>query len=375
MSQSRRNALFDSLKGLACAAIVLHHLAFYGPLSQSLAQYWPLLSTLLVDYARMAVQVFLVLAGYLAAASLSVRPGQPHTPPWRWLQQRLGQRYMRLLLPLMAALLLVIGVSELVRPWLDDPMVSAEPNLPQLLAHALLLHGVLGEEALSAGAWYVAIDFQLYAATVLLFAWARQSPARQRWLPATVAVLAAVSLLYFNRDTTWDNWGVYFFGAYGLGLLAYWATQAQQSRQTWLLLAVMATLGAGALLLQWRPRIALATAVALLLVPALRADRLSERMLAWQGGKPLLVLGQTSYSVFLIHFALCLLLNALWAQYGAAAGALGTVLALLLGFALSLLAGQALYYLMERHAPNWLLLLRWQISLVSVGWLLRFVLD
>ena len=33
MSRISRNALIDSTKGLACIAIVWHHLAFYGPMS------------------------------------------------------------------------------------------------------------------------------------------------------------------------------------------------------------------------------------------------------------------------------------------------------------------------------------------------------
>lgn len=37
------------------------------------------------------------------------------------------------------------------------------------MAHALLLQGIVGE-SLSAGVWYVSIDFQLFADTVLLLA-------------------------------------------------------------------------------------------------------------------------------------------------------------------------------------------------------------
>ena len=33
MSHASRSALIDCTKGLACAAIIWHHLAFYGPMS------------------------------------------------------------------------------------------------------------------------------------------------------------------------------------------------------------------------------------------------------------------------------------------------------------------------------------------------------
>lgn len=367
MNHPPRNALLDSLKAMACIAIVLHHLAFYGPLSHALARHWPLVSGFLIDQARLAVPMFLVLGGYLAAASLTPLPGRKReASAWLWVQQRIGQRYMRLVLPLVVALLLVMLATELARPWLDDPMLSGEPDGAQLLAHALLLHGVLGEESLSAGVWYVAIDFQLYVVSVLLFAWAQKNSSRRRWLLAWVVALVAASLLYFNRDAAWDNWALYFFGAYGLGWIAYWAAQARTCRQFWLCLALLVVLCVSALLLEWRVRIAVAAGVALLLAVALRWQALA----SWRGHPWLLGVGQMSYSVFLIHFALCILLNLAWVQLGLD-GAWMAALALLLGVMLSLLAGQLLYRWVERRQPNWPWLLRWQIGLLSFGWLLR----
>ena len=61
----------DTLKGAACIAIVWHHLAFYGPMSDVALPLAPNLIAWLYDHARLAVQVFLVLGGYLAASSLA----------------------------------------------------------------------------------------------------------------------------------------------------------------------------------------------------------------------------------------------------------------------------------------------------------------
>ena len=60
-----RAPLIDTLKGLACIAIVWHHLAFYGPMSDAAMPLFPGLMAWLYDHARLAVQVFLVLGGYL----------------------------------------------------------------------------------------------------------------------------------------------------------------------------------------------------------------------------------------------------------------------------------------------------------------------
>ncbi|MGZ8261721.1 MAG: acyltransferase family protein, partial [Methylotenera sp.] len=57
----------DAFKAIASQLIVLHHLAAYGPLSDAVQQAAPGLISWLYDYARMAVQVFFVIGGYLAA--------------------------------------------------------------------------------------------------------------------------------------------------------------------------------------------------------------------------------------------------------------------------------------------------------------------
>ena len=66
-----RLALIDALKAVASQFIVLHHLAFYGPMSDFTHQLWPGLITWLSQDARMAVQVFLVISGFLSARALA----------------------------------------------------------------------------------------------------------------------------------------------------------------------------------------------------------------------------------------------------------------------------------------------------------------
>ena len=67
--------MIDMAKGLACMMIIWHHLAFCGPLSDIAQPLAPALMAWLYDYGRMAVQVFLVLGGYLAASSLAPTGG------------------------------------------------------------------------------------------------------------------------------------------------------------------------------------------------------------------------------------------------------------------------------------------------------------
>ena len=221
--RNKQFVLINLLKAGAAQLIVLHHLAFYGPMSDHARRILPSLVDWLYDHARIAVQVFLVIGGFLAAKSLSPE-GLPEMKNPRQLIQR---RYVKLAPPFIAAMLLAVLASAWAGNWMRHDSISAPPTLAQLGAHALLLHGVLGIESLSAGAWYVAIDFQLYALMTLL-AWLSgrlgQRPARPWLLPGLVAAGVAASLLYFNRDADWDVWAPYFFGSYGLGALAWWAS-------------------------------------------------------------------------------------------------------------------------------------------------------
>ncbi|MVT36874.1 acyltransferase family protein [Acidovorax citrulli] len=243
-SPPSRNTLIDSVKGIACATIVAHHLAFYGPMSEVAQPLMPGLIAWLADYGRMAVQVFLVLGGYLAAGRLAAAGG----PRWNGTAPEIGRRFVRLAVPYAVALVLAVLAAAAVRPWLKHPSVPAEPSLPQLLANALMLQDIAGQEALSAGVWYVAIDFQLFVLSALLVAAARHGarvlPVRARGCtqPAArvaVAAATALSLWELNRHPSLDAWAVYFFGAYGLGMMARWAVAAPRGSRAagaWLVL-------------------------------------------------------------------------------------------------------------------------------------------
>lgn len=292
-----RMALIDALKGLASQLIVLHHLAFYGPMSDTAQVLAPDLISWLYDYGRMAVQVFLVMAGFLAVRGLAPQGVMRANDPW----SLIFRRYLSLALPLAAALCFAVLGAALARGLLEHESIPGAPGAAQVLAHLLLLHNILDADALSAGVWYVAIDFQLFVLLVGLLTLARNLPVRGA---GTVLVggLGALSLLLFNRDPALDIWGIYFFGAYALGAFAYWASQ---QRHAMLWLGGMFALGVCALLLEFRPRIAVALATALILAIASRGAAM-----AWPASRLFAWLGQISYSVFLIHFPVCLVVNA-----------------------------------------------------------------
>lgn len=333
---TQRMPLIDALKALAAMLVLLNHFSSYGPLAASLNAAWPGLFGWFYDYGRMAVQVFLVVAGFLAARSLSPNGQALASFPL----SLIGKRYLRLAIPYLAAIGLAIAAAAIADHWMDDDCIPDRATFGQWLAHALLLHGLLGVDALSAGVWYVAIDFQLFALMALLL-WAGR---RQRLAPALVLIAAAASLFSFNRDPSLDNWAIYFFGSYGLGAAAWWAAD-RRHLAAWL--GVIATVAIAALIVDFRLRIALALGVALLLGFAQRSSRLEN----WPESRTLAFLGTISYSIFLVHFPVLLLANGLYAQSGAAS-APAAALALTLAVGTSIAAATLFYRWIESTAAS-----------------------
>lgn len=297
---SNRMPLIDALKAIAAMLVLLNHFSSYGPLAAAARDAFPDLSGWLFDYGRMAVQVFLVIAGFLAARGLSAH-GEALADfplPLIW------KRYLRLVVPYLAAIGLAIAAAAIADHWMDDNAIPDRATFKQWLAHALLLQSLLGFESLSAGVWYIAIDFQLFALMALLL-WAGRI---RRLAPALVISTALASLFWFNRDASWDNWAIYFFGSYGLGAAAWWASERKQLSASWL--GVIATVVIAALIVDFRLRIALALSVALLLGFS-RRNGFLER---WPESATLAFLGRISYSIFLVHFPILLLVNGLYTK-------------------------------------------------------------
>lgn len=339
-AQSFRMPLVDALKAVASQLIVLHHLSAYGPLTETVQEMAPGLMAWLFDYARIAVQVFLVIGGFLAAKGLAPQ-GQPVFSDPIGLIRR---RYLRLVLPYLAAIAIAILGAALARHWMIDESIPDAPHFAQWLAHATLLHGLLGYDALSAGVWYVAIDFQLFALMVLAL-WLGRASRLPLAAPLAVVALALAALFWFNRDASWDNWAIYFFGSYGLGAVTWWASERGRLI-AWL--GVIATVGMAALMVDFRLRIAVALAVALLLGFARRTGWLEK----WPENATLAYLGQISYSVFLVHFPICLVANAIFVQYDFESTTAASI-GMLLAWAASVAAGALFHRYVESTAPSW----------------------
>ncbi|MDR2837876.1 MAG: acyltransferase family protein, partial [Azonexus sp.] len=144
-----------TLRAVAALTILWHHFALYAPLSDWAA---PLIGGVLdwlAEYAR-ATQVFFVVSGFVAARTIGLR---------LWNLKQLGrfalQRYCRLGLPYLAVILVILPIYALARDWMPEEVLGQPVSILQFLAHLFFLQDILGYESLSAGLWFVCINFQL----------------------------------------------------------------------------------------------------------------------------------------------------------------------------------------------------------------------
>jgi peptidoglycan/LPS O-acetylase OafA/YrhL len=315
---TNRSHLMDGLRVLAAHVIVLHHLASYGPLADALAQAAPVLHQLLFDYGRFATQIFLVMAGYLAAQGLqTARQGA--------LVQRLRQRYLRLVPPFALAIALVALVVEVLRPWVGQDWLTAPSSLWQWVSHVLLIQDLVGQPSMTVGAWYVAIDFQLFM-LLSLVAWGIvRVGAGQGALVASVALLTLASQWFFNLYPGGDIWAGYFLESYGVGVLLAWTrarTPMAATARAWLGVCLASALAAG--WLYPRPRLWLTVLVCLVLFGWAERWQPAASCSSWLQRH-----SDIAYALFLTHFAPLVLANALWIQIGADSPVWGVILLVL----------------------------------------------
>jgi peptidoglycan/LPS O-acetylase OafA/YrhL len=324
----------DLLKALAAQVIVFHHFFIYGPISRGLAELFPSFAGAMFGYGSYAVQIFLVLGGYLAIQSL------PKTLRNLGLLKTLLNRYLRLVPPYIVALVITMFFAYITRHWMNEEYVGLTETWPQILSHLFLLHGFLGHDSISAGVWYVAIDWQLYAFTAILLFLIK----RKILFLLIFSTLVLTSLLFFNRDPAFENYFIYFIGAYGLGVLANLASQDHQEvklSRAILFGFVLVVLLAFFHQIWFRNLLAVIISLFLYLKGSDLLNCMSDefnRLIRW--------LSERSYCLFLIHFAFVLMMNTIVVAKDLESP-IHSIWALLVGWGLSVIASHFLYTKIE----------------------------
>ncbi|QWD74582.1 acyltransferase [Polynucleobacter sp. TSB-Sco08W16] len=321
MQSKNHFLLVDFLKTFASLTIILHHFSSYGQIAQDVRQLLPGIMTWLFEYGRYAVQIFLVMGGYLAAQSLTRTSDLKNL---RNVLKTIFNRYLRLFAPYVVALLITIACAWVARFWVQDEFVGESETLSQFLAHLFFLQGILGLDSISAGVWYVAIDWQLYAILAImlgLFPGYRSVV----WM---LLVLCVASLLYFNRHGDYENYFIYFMGAYGLGVLAQLCKNfpdktVNRFAQIWIVVIGLVIVVSSFHEFWLRNILAYVVAIALIFWGdwAYKDQKQAHKRPQHQSQTHKLVNvilwgSRRSYCAFLIHFSFILLANTLYIAWG-----------------------------------------------------------
>jgi len=328
-----------ALRALAALIILWHHFAIYPPLREWAAPLAGGVLDWLENHAR-ATQVFFVVGGYVMACSMS---GQ------NWNLRRLRsfviQRYYRLGLPYLVTIALIIPIYAFARDWLPEQVVGEPVSWPQLLAHLFFLQGILGYEQLSAGLWFVCINFQLclvYAAGL----WCRDALGRGRtdFVGLLGWPLALFSLFHFNLNDAWDGWWLYFFPYFFMGIVIHRSLQGGNARHEFSLYLAFFVV---AMAFDWRWRLMSALAIGTLLFSAEKSGWGAH----WPKNGAITWLGNISFSLFLVHFPILVLVGTLWTRFDWTSPP-AALAGLLCAFGLSIVAANVFHHWIERPSAQ-----------------------
>ncbi|TMR92207.1 acyltransferase [Nonomuraea basaltis] len=306
-----RLAGLDGLRGLAALFVVLHHcwlLSFPGfPVND--APGW----TGWLLYGHFAVVVFIVLSGF----SLAVSPARSG---WQLggIRTFFSRRAWRILPPYWAALLFSLVIAWTVIP---QPGQQA-PTGQSALIYGLLLQDIFGSPSPNGALWSIAVEAQLYLVFPLMLLVLRKVGAAVMLGAVTLIVVAvgalapavpAVDLLMRLTPQ--------FAALFAMGAVCAGIVRAQEStgRLAWHWFAAAAALPVLVLIVVAGPEwvvanffwvdLAVGPAAGLLLTGV--ATGKPVRLVRLLDTRPLRRLGSFSYSLYLIHSPLVVMVNRL----------------------------------------------------------------
>ena len=327
----------DGLRGLAALYVVLFHCWLYAFPGYPNSSAPRVLDVLM--FGRMAVVFFLVLSGF----SLAISPARHG---WRsgGVVQFLRRRAWRILPPYWAALAISLVISLFVVP----ASHYGPPNTSSLLVYGLVLQDVFFAPTPNGAFWSIGVEAELYLLFPLVLLVRRRFNAAAAVACVTLPVIVRGLLAPGSNPVEGDNWlaphlaPVFVAGVVGAGIVV---ASERVRRLPWGWFAVLAALPVLALgFIQgsvWTVRhyfwIDLAIAPAMTMLIAAVATGQPAWLVRLLTARPLQRLGDSSYSLYLIHLPIVLVVIRRVAPHFVAPGLHTFCFTLLVGLPVSLL--------------------------------------
>lgn len=309
-SRRMRVAWLDGLRGAAALFVVLHHmwLRVWPAFPQNVGPWW--LGWLL--YGHLAVAVFIVVSGFSLALA-PVRDGGQLNGGWRRFVRR---RAWRILPPYWVALVF----STIIFASLLSPHEPAREIVRAFVVHGALVQDMISSRSPNGAFWSIAVEWQIYFAFLLMLVAARVRGFAVA-IAATVAVVFGAHVVGYAGQP-WEKVNhltpqMLALFALGVGAVSLAARGISPTGRRLMLAGTAASLaGLAAVALAYGSGWMVAhyfyvdiffggCVASLLCLLQLGAGQRAQRALSW---RPMLALGRMSYSLYLVHAPLVIVL-------------------------------------------------------------------
>lgn len=367
-----RIELLEGLRGGLSVWVMIGHLLYFLGIQATPSYQW--LLTTARDGAT-PVALFMILSGFVIFYLLESanEPAKPY----------ITRRFLRLFPAFFCCLILgIFATTQTARilnslPWRDNAWIQGQAQLsqihlsfalPNLLAHLTMLHGVIPRQfwpdatgAFLGVAWSISTEWQFY----LLAYPARE--ARKRISLKGFFVVGLVLLFFINRyryrlePFINDMPSLVLFQAkyFFVGILSYYLYDVWAGSRPKLIAKYPVILVVATVVIMAACKFHIFSLWAFILTLMLVGEHAPESSPAHFArlvfcNKPLLFLGSISYSVYLAHWPVSLLLLSMWSHLPASFGVVGNqVLYFVLASAASISVAALLYHAIELPFIRW----------------------
>jgi peptidoglycan/LPS O-acetylase OafA/YrhL len=336
LAEKPRNTRYQSLdlwRGAACLMLLVYHATFYADLTFHIGDTssWSLAGVplYLIRKCWVGVPIFFVISGYCIAASIDSLRRRDHSL-WDYFVRRVRRIYP----PLWIMCVITVAFTALMQR-VPDVAQHCE-QLPRLsefsvwqwfgnfAAAETWRHNVVGGKPtyLMPNTWTLCYEEQFYLVTGLLLAFA----SRQFFRMSALVTLGVLGLKHVLRTLGVPQVGFFWDGhwiMFATGILTYHALMYQTSRQrvmTWILLIAGMVYGVVDRILAADPvqkhlaeYVFVSCLFGIVLVILKRWDQAMVRN--WVA-LPFVWCGKISYSIYLTHFPLVVVVSSLMALWG-----------------------------------------------------------